>query len=108
MVAFLMEELEPEEMFKVFRILPKDLAADVFSYLEVDNQQSIIVSLSDKEAHTAHIKQFEEVQINLTAGKICDKYCTDKSAVNCKTAVPYLRNFREMMAVIIPLEKHII
>lgn len=49
-IASFMEELESEEMFKVFRILPKDLAADVFSYLEVDNQQSIIVSLSDKEA----------------------------------------------------------
>ncbi len=48
--AALMEELEDEEMLKVFRILPKDLAADVFSYLDVDNQQSIITSLSDKEA----------------------------------------------------------
>lgn len=49
-IAGFMEELELEEMFKVFRILPKDLAADVFSYLDVDNQQSIIASLSDKEA----------------------------------------------------------
>lgn len=48
--AALMEELEEEEMLKVFRILPKDLAADVFSYLDVDNQQMIITSLSDKEA----------------------------------------------------------
>ncbi len=45
-----MEELEEEEMLKVFRILPKDMAADVFSYLEVENQQTIITSLSDKEA----------------------------------------------------------
>ena len=37
-------------MLKVFRILPKDLAADVFSYLDMDNQQKIITSLSDKEA----------------------------------------------------------
>lgn len=49
-IAGLMEELEGEDMLKVFRILPKDLAADVFSYLEVDSQQSIITSLSDKEA----------------------------------------------------------
>lgn len=49
-IAALMEELEEEEMLKVFRILPKDLAADVFSYLEVDNQQMIITSLSDREA----------------------------------------------------------
>ncbi|MCM1569214.1 MAG: magnesium transporter [Roseburia sp.] len=49
-IAGLMEELEQEDMFKVFRIMPKDLAADVFSYLDVDNQQLIITSLSDKEA----------------------------------------------------------
>ncbi len=49
-IAVLMEELEAEEMLKVFRILPKDLAADVFSYLETDSQQFIINSLSDKEA----------------------------------------------------------
>lgn len=29
-IAGLLEELEEEEMLKVFRILPKDLAADVF------------------------------------------------------------------------------
>lgn len=49
-IAVLMEELDDEEMLKVFRILPKDLAADVFSYLDVDNQQLIITSLSEKEA----------------------------------------------------------
>lgn len=50
--AGLMEELPQEAMLKIFRILPKDLAADVFSYLEVDNQQMIITSLSDREAAT--------------------------------------------------------
>lgn len=49
-IAALMEELEEQAMLKVFRILPKDLAADVFSYLEVESQQLIITSLSDREA----------------------------------------------------------
>lgn len=49
-IAFLMEELEAEAMLKVFRILPKNQAADVFSYLETDSQEFIINSLSDKEA----------------------------------------------------------
>jgi len=49
-IAVLMEELQAEEMLKVYRILPKDLAADVFSYLEVESQQAVISSLSDKEA----------------------------------------------------------
>lgn len=49
-IAGLMEELEEAEMLKVFRILPKDLAADVFSYLDLDNQHMIITSLTDREA----------------------------------------------------------
>ena len=46
-IAALMEELEEKDILKVYRILPKDLAADVFSYLDVEVQQLIINSLSD-------------------------------------------------------------
>ena len=49
-VAAILEELEEQEMLKIFRILPKDIAADVFSYMEVDSQQYIITSLSEKDA----------------------------------------------------------
>ncbi len=49
-VAAIMEELEDEEQFKMFRILPKSMAADVFSHLEVDTQQYIITSLSERDA----------------------------------------------------------
>ena len=49
-IAAAMEELEEEDRLKIFRILPKNLAADVFSYLEVDSQQYIITSLSEKDA----------------------------------------------------------
>ena len=49
-VAVILENLDEEDRLKIFRILPKNLAADVFSYLEVENQQMIITSLSDKEA----------------------------------------------------------
>lgn len=49
-IAAIMEGLEEEELLKIFRILPKSMAADVFSYLEVDSQQFIIVSLSEREA----------------------------------------------------------
>ena len=49
-IAAFIESLDEEDLLKVFRILPKSIAADVFSYLEVDNQQMIITGLSDKEA----------------------------------------------------------
>ena len=49
-VASLIEELPEEDMMKVFRIMSKDMAADVFSYLEVDTQQFIITGMSEKDA----------------------------------------------------------
>ena len=49
-IAAIMDTMEDEDSLKIFRILPKDLAADVFPLLEVDDQKFIIMSLSDKEA----------------------------------------------------------
>ncbi len=49
-IAAVMEELDQGDMLKILRILPKNLAADVFSYMEVESQQFIITSLSEKDA----------------------------------------------------------
>ncbi len=48
-VAQWIEELQEEQMIIAFRALPKDLAADVFSYLSSDSQQLIINGITDKE-----------------------------------------------------------
>ncbi|SDB59819.1 magnesium transporter [Butyrivibrio sp. INlla16] len=49
-IAAIMDDMENEDSLKMFRILPKDMAADVFANLEIEDQQYIIQSLSDKEA----------------------------------------------------------
>ncbi len=49
-VAAIMDDMENEDSLKMFRILPKDIAAVVFADLEIEDQQYIIQSLSDKEA----------------------------------------------------------
>ncbi len=49
-IAAYMEKLEQDEVLKLFRILPKSMAADVFSYLEIETEQYIITSLSEKDA----------------------------------------------------------
>lgn len=49
-LASVLELMEKEDMLKMFRLFPKELAADVFSQLEQDSQQFIITSLSDVEA----------------------------------------------------------
>ncbi|HPZ00616.1 MAG TPA: magnesium transporter, partial [Clostridiales bacterium] len=48
-IADFLEELEPEQMVKVFRVLPKDISADVFSYMEPENQQQVIEHVTDRE-----------------------------------------------------------
>ena len=50
---FIMElddELDEEKLaVKVFRILPKDISADVFAYLDPDSQMLIVRSITDSE-----------------------------------------------------------
>lgn len=48
-VAAFLQELSLEQMTLVFRTLPKELAADVFANLEVDEQQHIINQITDRE-----------------------------------------------------------
>lgn len=48
-VAAFIEELDPEKTVVVFRLLPKELASDVFACLELDKQQHIVSSITDKE-----------------------------------------------------------
>jgi magnesium transporter len=49
-VAALLEELPEEELIKIFRILPKTMAADVFAYLSIETEQLIITALTEREA----------------------------------------------------------
>lgn len=48
-IAENMEELTKEQRIIVFRLLPKNKAADVFSYLSLEIQQTLILSLSESE-----------------------------------------------------------
>ena len=49
-IAEFLDEVEPEQLILVFRLLPKDTAAEVFTYLEdSEDQEKLIGALSDKE-----------------------------------------------------------
>ena len=48
-VAEFIEELEPTKMLFVFRLLSKDMAAAVFSYMDSDSRGHIIKSITDNE-----------------------------------------------------------
>ena len=59
-VANQLMDLEDEELVLVFRVLPKDIAAEVFSYLDKDSQQHIVESITDRE-----VTQIEELPANV-------------------------------------------
>ncbi len=48
-IALVLEELPEEKLPLVFRILPKEDAAEVFSYFESDTQEYLIRAFSDRE-----------------------------------------------------------
>ncbi len=48
-IAALFEDLEPEFLPRLFRLLPKELAADTFVEMESDSQELLIKGFSDSE-----------------------------------------------------------
>ena len=59
-IASLISDSEPENQVKIFRILPKDSSADVFSYLDSDSQETVISSITNAEIHNI----FEDMYID--------------------------------------------
>ena len=49
-IAEILDDFKTEDLLKVYRILPKDLASDVFVYLPDDVSQNMLTALSDVEA----------------------------------------------------------
>lgn len=48
-IAELIQELPPEDEAVIFRILPRDLAAESFGYLEHENQEALVRALGDEK-----------------------------------------------------------
>ncbi len=48
-VAEFMAELPPDKTVLVFRMLPKEMASDVFANLEPDDQQTVVAAATDRE-----------------------------------------------------------
>ena len=47
--ALIMDQLEAKERLFVFRVLPKDISADVFAYLEPESQEELVRMINDAE-----------------------------------------------------------
>ena len=64
-IASVLEEVEEKELPVVFRILPKELAAEVFSYMESDMQQFLIEKFSDSELRTVLDELFMDDTVDI-------------------------------------------
>lgn len=49
-IAEILKSIHKKHIIKIFSLLPKDLAAKTFSYLDIEQQHVIITKLSDKDA----------------------------------------------------------
>ncbi len=48
-IAHFMESLDKEKLLLCFRVLPKDISADVFTYMSGEQKQTLIESIGDNE-----------------------------------------------------------
>ncbi len=48
-MAELLSELDGDELLLPFRLLPKEVAADTFAYMDTDDMESLLTAFSDKE-----------------------------------------------------------
>lgn len=64
-IAQILEEVDENELPVVFRILPKELAAEVFSYMESEGQQFLIEKFSDTELKTVLDELFMDDTVDI-------------------------------------------
>lgn len=64
-IATLIEDLPSDDLIKVFRLLPKDLATDVFVNFDEDVQHELISSLTKKEAKSLIDDMFTDDIVDL-------------------------------------------
>ena len=83
-IAEFLDELEPDQQVVVFRLLPKDVAADVFTYLEDSEDQDICLD-------GIHVLLVEDNDLNMeiaqfileNAGATVTKAWNGQEAVDC-------------------------
>ncbi|MDR1059051.1 MAG: magnesium transporter, partial [Treponema sp.] len=64
-IAELFDDASKERIMRIFRLLPKSIAADVFSYIDSEEQQIIIEALSDSEVSDIMNKLFVDDAVDL-------------------------------------------
>ena len=95
-IALILEETQENDLPIVFRILPKVLAAEVFSYFEPEMQQCLIEKLSDTELKAVFDELFmddtvdilEEMPANVTKRILKQTTAEKRKMINQLLAYP--------------------
>lgn len=64
-IAFVFDELKKEDMIRTFRLLPKEMAAEAFSYMDSDIQERLITAMSDRELEQVTKELFIDDTVDL-------------------------------------------
>ncbi|MCI8272924.1 MAG: magnesium transporter [Clostridia bacterium] len=64
-IPALLEELDKENVVKVFRLLSKELAGEAFSYMEADMREKLVQSLTDAELKNVMDELFMDDTVDL-------------------------------------------
>lgn len=90
------EMIENDKFIRLFRLLPKDMAADVFTYMDTDMQRLLVESFSDKELHHVindmyiddTVDIIEEMPANLVARIIASADRETREQINALLRYP--------------------
>ena len=95
-IAYIFEDLQKERMPILYRLLPKDIAADVFVEMDDDTQQFLIHSLSDTELKEVLDDMFlddvvdmiEEMPANVVKRILRQSSAEDRAQINMLLKFP--------------------
>ena len=95
-IAAVFEELDPEQTVMLFRLLPKETAAEAFAYMTPEVQEQVITALTDVEVQGVLDSQFmddtvdmlEEMPANVVHRIIANTTPEKRSAVNALLQYP--------------------
>ncbi len=113
-LAPIFEEIEEKDIAVIFRILPKELAAEVFVEMDSDMQQFLIEAFSDKELKEVMDELFmddtvdiiEEMPANVAKRILKQTNATTRKMINQLLAYPEDSAGSIMTTEYIDLEKH--
>ncbi len=64
-IAEVFEEMDPESSVMLFRLLPKELAAETFAYMTAEVQESLLTALTDTELRPLLDSQFMDDTVDM-------------------------------------------